>query len=1614
MSASSIMLSMLLQNRREQQKLEKEKETLLTDPAKLDKIVGGRVSELSPSFKIPSKAKHGSLSAAAEASIPDDHPMKGFSTEYATRLKAALAHPESRGHSVSEISSALAGKLLLEPAAPGRLSRLEESYQYKRKADSSWFSSFGMDGEDESVKKPIGYDEWKQAVREGEDEDYNKLSWTPTKEGLAKSAGIGAVIGGALASPLGVTAPAGAATGALSGLAFETIQAPWSKIVAGSEWARARMNTGSAMDKVAVLGAEFIPTLAAGWKSDKAAMKMFTVAGELRKAATVVPTAENVIKAAKAGENAEKSLKRGLGMNPEFWGKYEGLWNKMTGKGAVAAPEYTGTKALVPVDKSEFADFAEYHFKKEPPLPRADYPFEKEPTLLQEGRSIIYSEAPGVTERGLVQSAAKAVVPIEEGAVSRARSWMKDAYDRYLADTIQLPANMKMPVTIAGTRAMVPAYEAAPIRAMEWLRTAREMQINPVAREAIDTVITTGHNGELIAEPIISSVAERTAVVAGKRAGRIKKVKAKTPIEAVDSSVIPEFKTTGEAITFGKTATPDQITALASRRAELSEETRKLVADDKLQEAMEVATRSQFARESWEAANGIFPKVKAPVLSVAEEEVANVLPAAEKAAVDTIVKKRKVATEVGTKLQRNIAPTDVDDVDGISDDVVAKLHDMKAKGIPFKYNPKTGKVSVLKNNLDKKLAEELAPKWQPYSYDEALTAGKTIIKDFDAGTINAKEAQQKTLDLIESVQTSPKLSGVDRTEILDGAEKAAAHFGRKAALLGFFALTAGSVSMFEMFQPETAEAGIISFLSGAAKIGDNVASEAAQAGVKVKGIEMLRKMRSTGLIVDKITAPDVYHIPKNGFQRGLWDSAFGGPSQIIKHATEWVKNPANRSAYKLMSPYQVAEAILGVGKNNLGNPAVHKASYFMAEVNNIKNSQQVVRNILQGAGIKSENKAIEKLFEPLLPGMKAQIEHDFHMWKVDITASARKKLMIKAAKLTERGKPIPKDYAKDIAILDQKVSEHAAGANALKQQMSEYHMNYGQVAQQAAEQFPEARIFYALDDTPGFKKYPFLKNVTFSPEEQLTIDRLRKQLGVYKERLTDLKVKTMDEPYVHYSLHKGFDFNRQELLGSDFTRNAYTKFYSRTKNSRPLVPDIARSMGEYVYDVEKRLQTQGFWKQGWDKVEKKFAGFPAVADVFKHLREGTVPHEKTWGRTAMNAYSQFEIFRNLFLNPSAGGKHLCKVFGDVVSRGLGEVAAEVPGSIKNVMWRAADMIPQARKTLSNLGITGMNEQEKLYKSWMDSLIPVQTHHQRLLNMGIVARDSDFDTIKNVWNTAEKTWAKTQGLGAAWINLAELVDRGLSARVGLSVAAKKGMTIEQGYYGALDLILKNNFLGREFNPSWLNKPMWRALFMFQTTPFKILERRVVNAMRASKSIKTMGKEIYALTKSPEGRAKLWTDLRDLRGAMKREEQEWKANVFIDALRTETDFFGSTMVSQAAKDILVTGAALTGGAYAGVNLKHHFFHVPFLSGYTNEPTLNFSPGVMGTIRGYHDWLKREEYDDEFLFTKIAKQWMGPSGPIPSVFRKMSRLSTNDIPEIYKDSKFQYLFAIPSKEK
>lgn len=331
----------------------------------------------------------------------------------------------------------------------------------------------------------------------------------------------------------------------------------------------------------------------------------------------------------------------------------------------------------------------------------------------------------------------------------------------------------------------------------------------------------------------------------------------------------------------------------------------------------------------------------------------------------------------------------------------------------------------------------------------------------------------------------------------------------------------------------------------------------------------------------------------------------------------------------------------------------------------------------------------------------------------------------------------------------------------------------------------------------------------------------------------------------------------------------------------------------------------------------------------------------------------------------------------------------------------------SRAKMAAAGIKGARRQDKVIDSYLHSMIPARNARHRLIDMGIHAEEEAMSMWRN-------TWHRSQNVGASWINMAEVVDRGVSVLAGTEMAAKRGLTAEQAAYGSWDLLLKNNFLSRELNPGWMRDPKMRALFMFQGTPYKIFERRLVTAIRSGRAIKRMGRAVFEGTKTSEGRSELLSSIRTLRGSMKSAEQELKVNLIADALKSEVDFFGTPVVNQFAKDILTIGAVTMGGASAGMNLKHHIFHLPFLSGMTYDPTVAFSPGILAAWRGHNAWQKREAEDDEWLMTKVTKKWLGPTWIAPDMLWKAKRITEADIPEMYRDSKFKYLFAIPYKEK
>jgi hypothetical protein len=909
------------------------------------------------------------------------------------------------------------------------------------------------------------------------------------------------------------------------------------------------------------------------------------------------------------------------------------------------------------------------------------------------------------------------------------------------------------------------------------------------------------------------------------------------------------------------------------------------------------------------------------------------------------------------------------------------------------------------------VTSELSSRVRALDPDTATGLVSSIAKSHAAGDMTAEEALHKSETIINTITDPANLKFASEQAMYDwsapfdsfistlrqkvGTKTFMAAFGVPAGMVTFFAGPQGGAN--------EAEAGGMSeaIVRGLSAVKD----------VGKASAELMKNMKAANYIVDSVVPETKYLLHYSEYQRGLKGTPEGGPANIISKFQEWAAG-GNKSSlrYKFMSPGMIFDEVLGVGKQLMNNPAVFKASYQAAEYNNIMRAGKVIGNILRESGIESAAAEVRAMFKPLTENMSKQVEFEWRSGQIkDLTTELKR---------YESGSPkgLKDDvFASSKAKAEEELAMHQSKIAGLENAIPEYHAKWNAVAEEAAKKHSSVRTFLALGDNAQFEKYPFLKGIKFTPEEKVAVGRMREQLLQYKQRLKDIGEETISENYAPHIFHP--DFNAREFVntvGGDATKaNIYMRIYRRSFNSRPLMPDLETSMYRYTSDTERRIQQQTFWKhEGWNDVMLKTQDIPTVYNAFKALKEGVAPVEYTNANKIAQRYMEFESVKRLFLSPSATLKHLIKVTGDLASRPISEAAEATPANIKMLGIRLAEANPRLRVSMEKLGFTAKTDQDKLIQSYFNSIVPAHGTRRMMLDLGLSPMDEVFTQAKGLWG-------KIQDVGGAGINFAELADRGLTVTLGRQIAAKQGMTIEQGLYGTYDMLLKNNFLSRELNPAWLNNPKIKAMMMFQGTPFKIFERRMVNFLRSSRVVKDLGEGIYDATKADikngnfNNTRMILKDLRDLRSTVKAGEHQLSANLFLNAALQETDFFGSTTVSTFAKDLLITGAATYGAGQLGMNLQHHFFHVPFLQTDKKEPTLNLNPGLTAIMRGYDAWKQREEGDDEFLVSKITQRWLGAgwTGTLPDPARKLLRISNNDIPEIYQDSKYKYLFAIPS---
>jgi len=803
---------------------------------------------------------------------------------------------------------------------------------------------------------------------------------------------------------------------------------------------------------------------------------------------------------------------------------------------------------------------------------------------------------------------------------------------------------------------------------------------------------------------------------------------------------------------------------------------------------------------------------------------------------------------------------------------------------------------------------------------------------------------------------------------------------------------------FGAFDSDKAEAGILSAFLGAG--GKGITKEMRYGAMK--------SLLDKGLISKVVTSET--EMSGEFFQRGMKE----GMTETIGTFKSGISSVGKGLQFGVMSPYQAFEAALKGGAGKMINPAVRLASFVAAGGRNTQNATQVVRNIFAENGIETARKQVQKAMEPVADLMVNSSKYDVVKARIEQLNKRIPNLEKKVA--GERGGSRKgKAYAVDLTNHKEAMQKLIQEEISLRGSTETFHTAWTPIAQDLAQQHASVRVSLALDDTADFVKYPWLKDM-LTWEDKVAAGKTRKLLDQYKVRLKERKVHTIKDGYFPHIPHPLVSDTMYARMAENegLPGVAFAKFYSRTPNSRPMMPDAMTSMEYYLRDVEKRIQFRDFWKgpEGWKNVMLS----PAVkanfglSKAFQNLYEGTKPQADTFSNKLADGYTQFEVFKRLFLNPSAGLKHLVKVTADIASVGPGNFATAVGPALRHVGREGLQRMPEVtKKILRGLGVDMKKFESRLADDFTNSIVASSATQSYVLDMGMENQDALF-------NSASQLWKKTLNVGSSWISLAEFFDRSVSVQSGLTMALKKGMTVDQSLYGAYDLILKNNFLGREFNPKLLNNPKFRALMMFQATPFKIFERRLVMAQKTKESVTGLSKEMRKVIKD-RGIGGVIADLKNMRKTMYDAEGNVKSNLFADTIMQDTDFFGTPIFQQTFRDAATIAAATYAGHSAGLSLYHHFFHIPYLSTQSEDASLAFSPGVNAVLDGYKTYLAKEDEAD-FLGTEIVRKWLGPNGPIPDIARKIVRLSEHDIPDVYQkggpNEHLKFLFSVPGYEK
>lgn len=691
---------------------------------------------------------------------------------------------------------------------------------------------------------------------------------------------------------------------------------------------------------------------------------------------------------------------------------------------------------------------------------------------------------------------------------------------------------------------------------------------------------------------------------------------------------------------------------------------------------------------------------------------------------------------------------------------------------------------------------------------------------------------------------------------------------------------------------------------------------------------------------------------------------------------------------KWLSPHIVGEFVY----DKLHNPMVEIASRMTAAINDSDSGRAIIKNILMDvpgatpiknklarAEVIAAMKPVQEKFqEPFArlghaKGMIAELEKEI------------KRVAKKAAKGTG-------DFAEESKVLEENLAKFKQVELEETKNLAGYDAEWEAAVKPMAAKHASTRIALAAEDSVTFEKFPWLRGMLSADEKEAVahVKTMMQEMGGRVENAGGNVIKSED--YIHHAIHPAHNFKKIKNSLTDLTQDVngspiYSKFHSRMLGSKQMVPELEYIMERYLPDINKRIHMTEFWKKGgWEKhanfVSSKNEAMKAFWDS---VRDGFKPQESTFMNQMARDYTSLEVGRLLAGSVSVPFKHLVKVSATMAQFPLSTTLRSIPKAVKSAIKIGINRNYNESYLMKRFGRKiQLTEQEQ----FVDSITRQGTYLESIADLNI--SDIPRDGVRMLLN-------KVNEVGSLPVRGIELFDRSMSTIAGMEMAAKRGMTPQQGIDAVMKTILQNNFLGGNQNPAWLRNPKIRAMMMFQGTPFKIAERRLLVAMKSGKSVSAAARETYK-------------QLQELKGNIREGETLFKASLIQDALLGEKDQFGMAYTKTFMKEMIGLGAFVAAGYSVNLDLSDVALHMPVVKFQKSGPTINLNP-----ILGEAYRTSAYKNDDDFWLSQFFTNYTKGVG-ISNTFTKLMRLNEGDIPERYQSAnnpELAYLFAVPGKE-